>query len=828
MRLKIAVVALLAMAAPLRAATYTVTVTQPANGSISPSGEVTMDELEERTFTVTPNAGYIVSDIIVSGISEGPAAGFTFYGIWGNRTLTALMIPAPNTTPETIYVDNQLPANITDGTYSLVDRTGGGTDGNCYKYIVEACKVAGVGDTILIRGGTYNANTGTNASNNDVMWPRSSGTASQPITIMPYNGETVIVGDGSTSWPTDLRSSVSRGVVTLRNVSYIIIDGITFRRTAGWLWGRDCTHITIQNCNFYDSQYSSKGVARFIESSYCTFKNCRFWNSSFDSLVLLCCDHIVVEDCWFKKAVHSLLSIRGSSWCVIRNNFFSNPYYKDGYVEKLTEMFDAKLDTVDPYNPTYIAVPRYNGTQHNLLEDNWYGYGPEYTSDASRPSGIQFSAQKTIIRHNVFSNPILDPPDPNGGVAGGVAIVWRWGGSWTGWVWNSSAGRYLVSGQGHEAGYVWGNRVYNNVFYAYDNSKMTFPANNVADPMPNPPPMKNVENYLDYPFTDRYRMDDNKIVNNVLAGGVIVPHINWGYITTCTGMPVQTFIIGRRAYTTWVNNCFYGIPGGTQNDYLIKDYEDYGNATPKTPAAMNAAWPSLWQGNIQADPDFVDRTTEDFHLRSASSLIDAGAYLTTVTSTAGSGTTFTVADPNFFFDGYNIAGETGDTIKFANGDSARITDVDYVTGSVTVNGSVTWGTNEPVALNYLGSGPDIGAYDYDSGAEPEPEPPSAPTSPSPSTGATRISTSLTISWSASDGATSYDVYFGTVNPPTTKVSAGQPGLSYAVSGLSNNQTYYWEVVAINGDGDSSATSSVWSFTTVVATQNHYLLMRKTP
>ena len=95
------------------------------------------------------------------------------------------------------------------------------------------------------------------------------------------------------------------------------------------------------------------------------------------------------------------------------------------------------------------------------------------------------------------------------------------------------------------------------------------------------------------------------------------------------------------------------------------------------------------------------------------------------------------------------------------------------------------------------------------GSDPQ-DPPAAPASPSPANGAT-TGTSVTLTWSAA-GATSYDVYFGSANPPSL-AAAGRTTASYPVSGLNEGVTYYWKVVARNDDG--TTTGPVWSFTTGV-------------
>jgi uncharacterized repeat protein (TIGR01451 family) len=84
----------------------------------------------------------------------------------------------------------------------------------------------------------------------------------------------------------------------------------------------------------------------------------------------------------------------------------------------------------------------------------------------------------------------------------------------------------------------------------------------------------------------------------------------------------------------------------------------------------------------------------------------------------------------------------------------------------------------------------------------------------PSTGASGQSTSRVLSWNAATGATSYDVYLGTSNPPP--FSGNTASATYrSSSALANSTTYYWKVVAKNANG-SAPDSAIWSFTTLVA------------
>jgi hypothetical protein len=85
---------------------------------------------------------------------------------------------------------------------------------------------------------------------------------------------------------------------------------------------------------------------------------------------------------------------------------------------------------------------------------------------------------------------------------------------------------------------------------------------------------------------------------------------------------------------------------------------------------------------------------------------------------------------------------------------------------------------------------------------------------SPTNNSTNREVSDTLRWRSSTNATSYDVYLGTSNPPTTKVSADQTDTTYQYSDLINNTKYYWKIVAKNSNGTTDATGSPWNFTTI--------------
>lgn len=68
---------------------FTITATAGANGSISPSGEVSVEAGGSKTFTITANEGYEIADVLVDGESVGAVGSYTFSDVQANRTIAA-------------------------------------------------------------------------------------------------------------------------------------------------------------------------------------------------------------------------------------------------------------------------------------------------------------------------------------------------------------------------------------------------------------------------------------------------------------------------------------------------------------------------------------------------------------------------------------------------------------------------------------------------------------------------------------------------------------------------------------------------------------------
>ena len=95
--------------------------------------------------------------------------------------------------------------------------------------------------------------------------------------------------------------------------------------------------------------------------------------------------------------------------------------------------------------------------------------------------------------------------------------------------------------------------------------------------------------------------------------------------------------------------------------------------------------------------------------------------------------------------------------------------------------------------------------------------PSCATATSPTTGSTGVAQTASLSWGTVSIASSYDVYFGTDNPPTNIANGtNQSGTTYTPgSTMSASTAYYWKIIPRNATGSATG-CSVWTFTTQAA------------
>ena len=111
--------------------TYTITASAGSHGSISPSGDVIVNQGSDKLFTVTPDTGYQIDDILVDGSSVGAASSYTFTNVTQDHTIS---VTFTSVAPGLVH-------NINKGTY--------------YNTIQSALDDADNDNTIEVSNGTY-------------------------------------------------------------------------------------------------------------------------------------------------------------------------------------------------------------------------------------------------------------------------------------------------------------------------------------------------------------------------------------------------------------------------------------------------------------------------------------------------------------------------------------------------------------------------------------------------------------------------------------------------------------------------------------------------
>ena len=95
-----------------------ITATADEHGKIAPTGDVAVPKGESKTFTITPDSGYHIKDVLVDGKSVGAVGTYTFENVVDNHTIHATFArkhtPTPSTPTVEIPDDDALGLNTTD------------------------------------------------------------------------------------------------------------------------------------------------------------------------------------------------------------------------------------------------------------------------------------------------------------------------------------------------------------------------------------------------------------------------------------------------------------------------------------------------------------------------------------------------------------------------------------------------------------------------------------------------------------------------------------------------------------------------------------------
>ncbi len=274
----------------------------------------------------------------------------------------------------------------------------GGDDGNNGQSLTTAWRTLGKansavqpGDTVLVRGGTYN----------ETIRPGTSGTQGNYITYVRYNNEEAVI--------TDVYDAVD-----LRNKNYVVIDGLKILNVDhDWInMEENANHNIVQNCHMEEAS-GWAGISIVNDSNYNKIiNNVLIGYVGPDDLIYIRngSDYNVVEGNDLKYAPHYGVNIQVSSYYnVVRNNRVWNPWHGSlgTYTNSHYTLFEDNI-MLDSGEDAANIPPAPAGRSQS---------GRDATRNWARHdhAGMQIGASNCIVRRNIFVNNGVGLPFASGG-----------------------------------------------------------------------------------------------------------------------------------------------------------------------------------------------------------------------------------------------------------------------------------------------------------------------------------------------------------------------------------------------------------------------------
>jgi hypothetical protein len=506
---------------------------------------------------------------------------------------------------------------------------------------------------MYIRGGIYDHSD--DADLTAIMFWSNSGAPDSPIVASNFPGEV----------PTIYSSGTFQAAVDMRNVSWIKVFGLIISNAARSFLAQ---HIT--NCEF--GSITVTGVGTGSAGNAYSSDGMSFYNG---------CISNYIHNCLVYNVKHNPNSDSGG--CIAFGGFYDATDFTSYNLIESNECYWAGHEALGIYG------------RHNLIRGNWSHNSPFcWRNDSQKTSAARNGEMGGQMgSYNVFED--------NRMTHAGIT---------------PSFGSHGIEVEGSY------NIFRRNYFLNNEFSGLRFYGGKLGGPSYDSPTGDAINNY---------------VYNNTLAfngfGPITQTNYNLSAMDDETTLPTPTnYVLSaseltNAAYISSIRDG-WGIPvtyalsfAHTQNT-VCKNNLLWGNCINGVNVSLTDPSIAVWANNLtNSDPLFLDstdggpfsRTLPNCALRSGSPAIDAGGFLTTITSASGSGMSFTVADPDYFFAGWGAsAGHPvlGDLIQLQGQQTtARITAISG--NQLTVDSAMTWTNGQGVGLPYSGRAPDVGAYE---------------------------------------------------------------------------------------------------------------------
>lgn len=292
------------------------------------------------------------------------------------------------------------------------DRSSGTEESDPFRTIQRGINAARVGDTVLVRGGTYQ----------EVLDIKKSGAANKLVTIAAYPNERPVI-DGST-----LNLGGAAALVTISKSQYLTLNGFELQNSGGrGVRIEHSSNVTVQECDIHDCQSGGLlgNASHYLTIVGCQIHSCarRFLSvrgRAFTVALFIrrCQDSLVEDNRCYENAGEGISIDRGSQRVTVRRNVcYDNRDAQINVVSAREVAIDANL-CYHTGRQEYLNLngQRADGIAKNDIKDyvdhgTWHTRSLSVTNNIVVGCGTGFGADhqagsltQCVLAHNTFLN----------------------------------------------------------------------------------------------------------------------------------------------------------------------------------------------------------------------------------------------------------------------------------------------------------------------------------------------------------------------------------------------------------------------------------------